>query len=159
MRNYGKAKVFSLSSRVPLDPVFGYTEDMIIVFDQDGRVVRINDPFLSFLQQSRKEILENLFSSLKGTGSFVEGIIESIKKSLRDGVYDQELEIKKPVLRYYRQKILPAVFDNGKQGMIIILEDTTAKKSAEIALRSNEEKFHLMAENLQDGIIFLSEGI
>ncbi len=153
MRNYGKAKVFSLSSRVPLDPMFGYTEDLIIVLDQDGRIVRINDPFLSFIQQSRTEILGNLFSSLKGIGSSAEGIIDGIKQSLKNGVFDQVLDIKKPAVRFFRQKILPAVFDDGKQGMIIILEDITAKKSAEIALRSSEEKFRLMAENLQDGII------
>jgi PAS domain S-box-containing protein len=158
MRNYGKAKVFSISSRVPLDPMFGYTEDMIIVLDQDGRVVRINDPFISFLQQSRTEILGNLFSSFKGIGSSADEIIEEIKQSLRNGIFDQELDIKKPAVRYYRQKILPAVFDNGKQGMIIILEDITAKKSAEIASRSSEEKFRLLAENLQDGVIVYENG-
>jgi PAS domain S-box-containing protein len=158
MRNYGKAKVFSLSSRVPLDPMFGYTEDLIIVLDQDGRVVRINDPFLSFIQQPRTEILGNLFSSLKGIGSSAEGIIDDIKQSLKNGIFEKVLEIKKPAVRFFRQKILPAVFDDGKQGMIITLEDITAKKIAEIALRSSEEKFRLMAENLQDGIIIYENG-
>lgn len=37
--------------------------------------------------------------------------------------------------------------------MIIILEDITVKKTTEQALRSIEEKFRLMAENLQVGII------
>ena len=41
--------------------MFGYTEDMIIVLYQDGRIIRINDPLLSFLKQSRTEILGNLF--------------------------------------------------------------------------------------------------
>ncbi|MFA4850564.1 MAG: PAS domain S-box protein [Methanoregula sp.] len=42
--------------------------------------------------------------------------------------------------------------------MIIILEDIIAKKTAEIALRSSDEKFCLMAENLQDGIIGYENG-
>ena len=159
LRNYGKAKVFSLSSRVPLDPMFGYTEDMIVVLDQDGRVVRINDPFLAFIQQPRTEILGNLLSSLEIRESSTEGIIEQVRQSLKDGIFDQEIEIKKPGPRFYRQKILPAVFDDGKQGMIISLEDITAKKSAELALRSSEEKFRLMAENLQDGIIINENGM
>ncbi len=158
MRNYGKAKVFSLASRIPLDPMLGYSEDMILVLDQDKRVVRINDPFLAFIQQSRTEVLGNLFSSLKVTGSSAEGIIEYIRESLKNNIFDQEIEIKKPVLQFYRQKILPAVFDDGKQGMIITVEDITAKKSAELALRSSEEKFRLMAENLQDGIIINENG-
>ncbi|MFA4850565.1 MAG: PAS domain-containing protein [Methanoregula sp.] len=106
MRNYGKAKVFSLSSRVPLDPVFGYTKDMIIVLDKEGRVVRINDPFLSFLQQSRTEILGNLFSSIKGIGSSADGIIEEIKQSLRKGFFDQELEIKNTLSGIIARKYL-----------------------------------------------------
>jgi PAS domain S-box-containing protein len=158
MRNYGKAKVFSLSSRVPLDTMFGYTGDMIIVLDQDERVVRINDPFLACVQQPRNEILGHPFSSLKEQDSAPGGIIENIRQSLKSGLYDLEIEIQKPALRNYRQKILPAVFDDGKQGMIIILEDITAKKSAETALRSSEEKFRLMAENLQDGIIIDENG-
>ncbi|MFA6129312.1 MAG: PAS domain S-box protein [Bacteroidales bacterium] len=158
MRNYGKAKVFSLASRVPLDPMFGYTEDMIVVLDQDKRIVRINDPFLTFIQKSRTEILGNSFSSLNVTGSAVEEIIENIRVSLKNGIFDQEVEIKNPALQFFRQKIRPAVFDDGKQGMIIILEDITAKKSAETALRLSEEKFRLMAENLQDGIIIYEDG-
>jgi PAS domain S-box-containing protein len=158
MRNYGKAKVFSLSSRVPLDAMFGYTDDMILVLDQNERVVRINDPFLAIIQQARTEIIGNLFSSLKCGGTAGEEIIERIRESLKTGILDQEIEIKKPALRFYRQKILPAVFDDGKQGMIIVLEDITLKKSAEQALRSSEEKFRLMAENLQDGLIIYENG-
>jgi PAS domain S-box-containing protein len=77
---------------------------------------------------------------------------------LKSSILDREIEIKKPVLKFYRQKILPAVFDDGKQGKILILEDITAKKSAELALRSSEEKFRLMAENLQDGILINENG-
>jgi PAS domain S-box-containing protein len=158
MRNYGKAKVFSLSSRVPLDPMFGYTRDMIVVLDQDERIVRINDPFLAFMQQPRSEVLGSLFSSLIKTGTSSAEIIEQVKDSLKNSNFDKEIEIKKPSPRFFRQKILPAVFDDGDQGLIIILEDTTAKKSAETALRSSEERFRLMAENLQDGIIIHENG-
>jgi PAS domain S-box-containing protein len=158
MRKYGKAKVFSLASRVPLDSMFGYTEDMIIVLDKDERIARVNDPFLACIHHPRNEVLGHLFSSLREKGTAAEGIIEQLRQSLKDGIFDQEIEIKKPTNRFYRQKILPAVFDDGNQGMIIILEDITAKKSAEMALRSSEEKFRLMAENLQDGIIINDNG-
>ena len=46
MRLYGKAKVFTLSSRVPMDSLMGGTEDLILVLDRDNRIVRINDQFL-----------------------------------------------------------------------------------------------------------------
>ena len=35
MRTYGKAKVFSLSSRIPLDTLLGFANDLIIVLDRD----------------------------------------------------------------------------------------------------------------------------
>jgi len=158
MRNYGKAKVFSLASRVPLDSIIGYTNNMILILDEEERIIRINDPFLAFIQQSREEILGSRFSSLKVIGSSAEGFIKQVQQSLKKGIFDSVIGIIKPTPRFYYQKILPTVFDDGKQGMIIILEDITVKKTAELALHSSEEKFRLMAENLQDGIIIYNNG-
>ncbi|MDO9325484.1 MAG: PAS domain-containing protein [Methanoregula sp.] len=95
MRNYGKAKVFSLASRVPLTSMFGYTKDMVVVLDQDKRIVTINDPFLPFIQQPRTEILGNLFQSLTVSISPAEVIIDHIRQSLKNNISDLEIERKK----------------------------------------------------------------
>ena len=52
----------------------------------------------------------------------------------------------------YRQKIIPTVFEDGERGTIVLLENITERKSAEHALRTSEEQFRLMADNIQDGI-------
>ena len=160
MRAYGNAKVFSLSSRVPLDAMLGYTQDMILILDQDERIVRVNDSFLHLIQQDRSEVIGKYFSSLQLTESPAAEIIEQIRHTLKTDQSDTEISLKtqKEQEQFFRKKIIPTVFEDGKQGMIILLEDITAKKEAERALQASEEQFRLMAENLRDGIIIDENG-
>ena len=55
--------------------------------------------------------------------------------------------------RIFREKIIPAVFEDGRQGLIVLLENITDRKSAEQALRTSEEQFRMMADNIQDGMV------
>jgi len=64
-----------------------------------------------------------------------------------------EFEITTEPTRTFRQKAVPTVFDNGTQGMTVILEEITARKQAERALQESEALFRGMAENIQDGLI------
>src|SRR5512138_1246636 len=57
MRSYGKAKVYSLSSRVPLTMVMGRMGDLILILDADNRVVQVNDQFLRLLGRSRNDLV------------------------------------------------------------------------------------------------------
>ena len=158
MRAYGNAKVFSLSSRVPLDAMLGYTQDMILILDQDERIVRVNDSFLHLIQQDRSEVIGKYFSSLQLTGYPAAEIIEQIRHTLKTDQFDTEISLKTQKEQFFRKKIIPTVFEDGEQGMIILLEDITAKKEAERALQASEEQFRLMAENLLDGIIIDENG-
>jgi DNA-binding IclR family transcriptional regulator len=49
MRTYGRAKVFSLSQRVPLSRLMSLSSDLILILDKDQTVTYINDGFLEFL--------------------------------------------------------------------------------------------------------------
>jgi PAS domain S-box-containing protein len=53
----------------------------------------------------------------------------------------------------FRMKTIPTVFEDGKKGTTILLEDITARKRADAALRASEEQFRLMADTVRDGII------
>lgn len=153
MRTYGKAKVFSLSSRVPLDIMIEFAEDLIFVLDNDDRIVRVNNPVLAFFGRKRPEFLGKSIQFLTFSETWANSFFESIRSSLINGILDSEIQIPKKDGIVFRQKIIPTVFDDGKKGITILLEDITAKKIADLALRKSEEQFRLMAENIQDGII------
>jgi PAS domain S-box-containing protein len=153
MRTYGKAKVFSLSSRVPLDTMMGFADDLIIVFDQANRIVRVNNSVLTFFAKSRQEFMGKNIEYLTFPEKWVSSFFDQLRISLDTGIFDDEIMIQKNGEMVFRQKIIPTVFEDGKKGMTLLLEDITARKKADLALRTSEEQFRLMAENIQDGII------
>jgi len=153
MRSYGKAKVYSLSSRIPINTMLGFAHDLIIVLDRDLRVIRINDHFLQLINKTREEITGKNFAYLPVSDQSAEPLVEKIKISLTSGAGDQESVIQIGKDQFYRQKIIPTVFEDGAQGITIILEDISRQKLADSALRVSEERFRLMAENIRDGLI------
>jgi PAS domain S-box-containing protein len=157
MHTYGKAKVFSLSNRVPLETMMGFADDLIIVFDQDNRIVRINNPVLSFFGKSRDEFIGKNLQFLTFPEFWITGFFEKIRISFATRTFDDEICIPGNGGLIFRQKIIPTVFEDGKKGMTILLEDITARKKADSALRISEEQFRLMADNIQDGLI-INEG-
>ncbi len=158
MRTYGKAKVFSLSSRIPLNSFMGYAQDLIIVLDRDQRIVRINDQFLDLVKKSRSEILNKNPAFISFPDQTAQTIFSSIRSCLESGVFYKELSVKNDKEQVFFQKIIPTVFEDGERGIIILLEDITQRKSAESALRTSEEQFRLMADNIQDGIVIYENG-
>jgi PAS domain S-box-containing protein len=152
MRMYGKAKVYSLSSRIPLNTLMGGLHDLILVLDRDNRIVRINDQFLQLLKKARKDIEGKNITFIPLREPIIEIIFTCIRSSLESGIVDREIVMKKECGEIYRQKIIPTVFEDGESGTIVLLENITERKSAENALRANEEQFRLMADNIQDGI-------
>ena len=158
MRNYGKAKVFSLSSRVPLDSMLGYAHDLILVLDRDNRIVRINDQFLNFVGMTRDDVFGKNISFLSPRKPAHQAIFTSILTSLDPIIRDREITVKNDPDRVFRQKIILIVFEDGNKGTAVMLEDITEKKSSENALRASEEQFRRMAENIQDGLIISENG-
>ena len=152
MRMYGKAKVYSLSSRVPLNTLMGGLHDLILVVDNDNRIVQINDQFLQLVKKTRKDLLGKDIAFILFSAPVTEKILSSIRSSLESGLSDKEIILDDDWNRVYRQKIIPTVFEDGESGTIILLENITERKSAEQALRTSEEQFRLLADNIQDGI-------
>lgn len=158
MRNYGKAKVFSLSSRIPLNSFIGYAHDHILVLDRDQRIVRINDQFMDLVKKPRSEILNKNPATLSFQDQPAQTIFSSIRSCLESGVFNKEIVIKNDKEQVFFQKIIPTVFEDGERGIIILLEDITKRKEAENALRISEEQFRMMADNILDGIVIYENG-
>jgi PAS domain S-box-containing protein len=153
MRTYGKAKVYTLSSRVPLNTLMGGLQDLILVLDEDNRIVRINDQFLQLVKKARKDLLGTDITNILSSDPITMKIFSSICSTLESGLTDWEIILDEEGGGVYRQKIIPTVFEDGDSGTIILLENITERKSSEQALRTSEEQFRLMADNIQDGIV------
>src|SRR5512136_1541085 len=45
MRTFGRAKVFTLSQRIPFSQMLNLSSDLLIVLDHDLTIMQVNDPF------------------------------------------------------------------------------------------------------------------
>jgi len=152
MRNFGMAKVFTLSHRIPLSAMLSYSKELIMVLDQENRVIQINDNFLNILGISRDDATGKNIEYLSPPSIKVQELLEDIVSKPGPGQSDKSPEIIEHADRYFRKSTIPTVFEDGGQGLTIILEEITEHVRAHKALRTSEERFRLMAENIRDGI-------
>jgi len=152
MRAYGMAKVFTLSQRMPLSAMLSYAKELIMVVDDDLRIVDINGNFLELLHLPREEVVGKNFAHVQAPDVDVHELLETITKGEDDGA-PITFHIKEKGERIFNRKRIPAVFDDGSKGITIILEDVTAHVLAEREIRESEERFRMMAENIRDCLI------
>ena len=150
MITFGPAKVYFPSRRVPISDMLNYTSDFILIFDTNLRITMVNDSFLRFLQINRgsligesvKDIIQKIF---KDSGEIVVGINEALEGKN----FKQEIDFKKgKEIYFFKISIIPSTFEDGKQGVTLILKNTTDRKIAENVLRESEENFRILLNKI-----------
>ncbi|GAB6285863.1 MAG: hypothetical protein STSR0009_20640 [Methanoregula sp.] len=159
MRTYGMAKVFTLSQRVPLSAILGYSKELIMVLDADGRINEVNDNFLRFLDLTREDTIGKNIQYLSPPDVDVHDLLDTIATGdLKEGKNTVTFRIKEKSERIFNLKHIPTVFEDGGKGITVILEDMTEHILAEREIRGSEERFRMMAENIRDGLIIMENG-
>lgn len=159
MRTYGMAKVFTLSQRVPLSAMLSYSKELIMVLDSDNRIVDVNDNFLSLLQLDRAETIGKNIGYISPPDIDVTELLGSIAATGdRKGEETVTFHQKEKKDRIFDVKMIPTVFEDGGKGITVILEDITEHILAEREIRESEERFRMMSENIQDGLIIVENG-
>ncbi len=147
MRSFGAAKVFFISNRIPISAMLSFSSDHILVLDNDLRILQINDNFLKFLDLDKDAVLGKEIS--EPALSFLQELPfpSIIKKKPEQRDFAAEISVLKNGTRsYFWTKVIPTVFDDGGQGLTVILEDITQQKRAQQELMESEEKFKSIIE-------------
>lgn len=134
MRQYGRAKVFSLCERVPFTDMISLTSDLIVIMDKNLFVTQVNDQFLSFFRCDRKDIIEK---SLEFTpvGVYLPLRTETIRDVIDGQIMARDLEVSLAgVSHYLRTRIVPLVFESGDQGVAMVMQDITLLKRSQYEL-------------------------
>ncbi|MCK9578896.1 MAG: PAS domain-containing protein [Methanoregula sp.] len=158
MRTFGMAKVYTISQRVPLSAMLSYSKELIMVLDNESRITDINDNFVKLLQLPREDLLGKNISFLQSPEVDVHELLETISTDTADHEITVTFHVRDSKDRIFHQKCIPTVFDDGRKGITLILEDITEHILTEKEIRNSEERFRMMADNIQDGLIIIENG-
>ncbi len=153
LRTFGMAKVYTLSSRVPLSALLSFTTDLVIVVDKDLRIVQSNELFLSLMNLNKDQIIFQEIPNIPASDPAIHSFLGVLAEQIRLTQDLDEIELLTEPKRYFHLRIVPTVFDDGKAGTTIILEDITAERLAQNEIRKSREFFEDIIANMSDGIL------
>ncbi len=137
-----------------VDDLIAKSPDATCIFDRDGRLVLVNDPFLQIFGLKRKDLDRsfNIFSDIGKKLFNEETYAEILKVRDLDTVIIPKLKIKgipggRQETFYLYLKMFPTNGSDGRiSNYVMIIEDITVRIEMEMALRQSEEKFRVLAE-------------
>ena len=137
MRTVGVAKVYFLSSRVPISSLLDFSSDAVLVLNGSQEIVLANANFLAFSGRKPDDVIgKRLPETALPVVSRAE-ITRQVGEVLRRPEGGREIEWEDDSNGFFFLiKLIPTVFDDGSPGIAVILEDVTALKRA---LRGTEE--------------------
>ncbi|MBP1928083.1 PAS domain S-box-containing protein [Methanolinea mesophila] len=146
--SYGTARVFFLSHRIPISAMLGISSDLVLALDENHKMVFCNESFLKFFGLTREEIIGK-------------HIVEIYKKNIEDISFSEifsdilinpeltrEIQINKAAeMFFFRIKSINTVFDDGGQGITILMEDITREKKYKLELETKEARYRGIVED------------
>lgn len=149
MQEIGNAKVYSFSHRLPISSLISFSSDFILLINNEGNIIQINEPYLNFFNLSESEIISKSVEEADLPLLNIPQIRSLIECGLKgeEGTEDLKFDQDDKNL-FFSVKSIPTVFESGQKGLTVIIENTTQKQLAEEKLKKNEEKFRNLVESL-----------
>jgi PAS domain S-box-containing protein len=127
VRQIGNAKLFSLAQRVPISAFLCFTKNLILILDNEQRIVQVNDQCLKHLRQSKDDLIGRTIRevalpvvSTPEALAVIEGLErEQVVADIRYQRDNDEF--------FYQMQAIPTTFEDGEKGCTIVLEDITER--------------------------------
>lgn len=160
MRQYGMAKIYRLAERVPLSAMLSISSELIMLLDNSQRIIYANEPMLRLLDTTQMELYGKNIEFTPCVTVFND-TFDSLKKHIKTGLTGREWRgelslAQKGVIFFCRTS--PAVFEEGQQGVSVLLEDITDWKRAEESLKESEDRYRKLVEISPDAVILHRDG-
>jgi PAS domain S-box-containing protein len=144
MKSFGTAKMYYLSQRVPISAMLSLSSDLIITLGNDMRARNVNDRFIEFMGLNREYVLNNNIQKFSYPSHMDPTIEPYIKAGLEGKEGSVEVFYKNGADGYYFvMKSIPTVFEDGNNGVTLILSDITKRVKAEEALLKERNELEI----------------
>jgi PAS domain S-box-containing protein len=144
MRTFGRAKVFTLSQRVPLSQMLNLSSDLLLVLDQHLMINQVNEPFIRLFDFSREALIGVPVNRSSFAPYISDTLLSLITETARGTEQSKMDHIEVNGKKYFfKIKRIPIVFDQGGQGLAIIFEDITELKNYQQHLEKLVEEWTL----------------
>ena len=129
LRTFGRAKVFTLSQRVPFSQMLNLSSDLLLVLDQNLIIHQVNEPFIRLFGLSRETLIGQPITRSPFMPYLSDNNLSLIKEAVRgtEHCHIDRIEINGQGY-FFKFKLIPLVFEQGGQGLAVILEDITELK-------------------------------
>jgi len=161
MQRFGKSKLYTPAQRVPLSELFDRLATAIVILDADLHILMVNTSFIRTLGIHRgRNVLGASLFDLNLRIFSDPAIMRNIERVRQSGTYLSEMQyIEDSTNHIYHIEFAPTVSHVGKPGILISLQDITAWKNTETALKNSEVMFRTIFERVPSGIIlFTADG-
>lgn len=129
MRKAGMTKIYTLARRVPVSAMLGLSEDIAVVIDEKGKILQVNEPYLSLCRVPDSEIIganpaqkdlpllsdPEVLAAVRADED-INGIVRSVTLPGEEHI------------RHFRIRIVPTVLESGKAGTTVIGADITREE-------------------------------
>jgi PAS domain S-box-containing protein len=141
MRTFGRAKVFTLSQRIPFSQMLNLSSDLLLVLDQNLVIHQVNEPFLKMWGLSREALVGVPLNRSPFAPYVSENNMSRIVEAARgtEHIRSDRIEINGQEY-FFKIKMIPLVFDQGNQGLAVIFEDITELKKYQLHLEQLVEQ-------------------
>ncbi|AFD01050.1 PAS fold-containing protein [Methanocella conradii HZ254] len=156
MVRYGKAKLYTISQRVPYNALIDISPNDIIILDAKGRVEMVNKKFaLDFDIDNVNKVIGSNICDLKLKVFSDPAIQKNIRRLINGSLYIKEMEyIEEKTNRVYYLKFLPTVSNQGSQHIMVNVEDITSQVLKDEAFNILDKRLRTIFDEVPSGILF-----
>lgn len=134
LRQVGNAKLYMLSHRVPVGDLLDHAQELIIILNNDLRVVQTSSSFSRFIGLPREKILYARLSTLPLPLISQAEELEMTALLNSGPSWTKQIQVIRSGNEvFFKGRFIPSVLEDGMPGITLILEDITERTMAEKA--------------------------
>jgi len=154
MQEIGAAKVYFLAHRVPVSALLEFSSDLVIVLDHDRRIRQVNEQVLLLLSEKRESLagkrIDEIGDPLMGNIGKLLNEYDPVKARGRVTELSRTVRGEE---RHFRVRQVPTAFEDGTDGITLIIEDVTSQKKYQQMLEISEARYRGIVQSSGEAII------